>query len=382
MKLVPLTVVAPLVADRVQPFDDSRPYIATGGLDDDGNFYPDMVMYENRPTRADLCVLPGDVCMARMQGTLKVFLFEATHSKLILSTGFAVFRPVPELDSRYLFHYLRADRVQDTKDALCSGATQKAITNEKIATLEIPLPSLAEQRRIADILDQAESLRVKRRAALAQLATLTQAYFLDLFGDPATNPKKWPRAKLEDAILRASDGPHVSPNYSESGIPFLSTRHVRAGEITWEDMKFISRDDAEFQWRKCKPEFGDILYTKGGTTGLAAMVTTYEPFAIWVHIALLKPKPEKVDPLWLESMLNSTFCYRQSQELTHGIANRDLGLTRMIEINMFLPPLPLQHVFANQVTSMKKLRAAYHASLDRMDALFATLQHNSFRGEL
>ena len=240
----------------------------------------------------------------------------------------------------------------------------------------------ADRRRIVEVLDRAEALRTKRRAALSQLDALTQSIFLDLFGDPATNPKGWQRVKLGDAVFSASDGPHVSPTYSDDGIPFISTRHVRAGEITWKDLKFISPGDADIHWRKCKPEFGDILYTKGGTTGLAVAVTTNEPFALWVHVALLKPNPTKVDSKWLESMLNTEFCYRQSQELTHGIANRDLGLTRMIKIDMFLPPLTLQHEFARRVAAVKKLKTTHQASLVELDGLFAALQFRAFRGEL
>ena len=182
-------------------------------------------------------------------------------------------------------------------------------------------------------------------------------------------------------MYSASDGPHVSPKYSEAGVPFLSTRHVRAGEIAWENLKFINQEDAEIQWRKCKPERGDILCTKGGTTGLAARVRTDRPFAVWVHVALLKPNPKKVDSTWLESMLNSDFCYRQSQKLTHGIANHDLGLTRMVNIDIFLPPLDQQRAFMRRRLLVEELKGSHRASLAEMDALFASLQHCAFRVE-
>ncbi len=264
-------------------------------------------------------------------------------------------------------------------DRAAKGLT---LNKEKLLEIAIPIPSLPEQRRIREVLDRAEALRAKRRAALAQLDTLIQSIFFDMFGDPGVNPKAWPLGKLENVIFSASDGPHVSPTYTEVGVPFLSTRHVRAGEITWEDLKFISQEDAEFHWRKCKPERGDILYTKGGTTGLAATVRTSQPFAIWVHLALLKPNHDVVDSSWLEAMLNCDYCYRQAQVLTHGIANRDLGLTRMVKIRMFLPPLPLQQKFTRRVDTVQKLKATYLNSLAEQDALFGALQCRAFRGEL
>lgn len=295
--------------------------------------------------------------------------------------GFKSFIPKPNrVHAKFLYHWLRKNRTY--LESLGNGATFKEVSKAVVSRIELPLPPLPEQQRIAEVLDQVEGLRAKRRAALAQLDTLTQSIFIDMFGDPVTNPKQWRRAKLGDVILSASDGPHVSPVYTESGVPFLSTRHVRAGEITWEDLKFISQEDAEVHWKKCKPERGDILYTKGGTTGLAATVMTEQPFAVWVHVALLKPDRALVDSIWLESMLNGEFCYRQSQVLTHGIANRDLGLTRMVNIDVILPALTLQCEFARRVAIVEKLKSAHRASLAELDALFASLQHRAFRGEL
>jgi type I restriction enzyme S subunit len=248
--------------------------------------------------------------------------------------------------------------------------------------VEIPLPSLPEQRWIADILDQADVLRAKRRTALARLDALTQSVFLDMFGDPSTNPLQWPEVTVGDVTTSAMDGPHVSPIYADAGIPFISTRNVRRGEIIWQDLKFISPEEAEIQWRKCKPVRGDILYTKGGTTGLAAVVDTADPFAVWVHVAVVRPDHARVSSLWLEAMLNSQFCYQQSQRLTHGIANRDLGLTRMVKIRMFLPPKLLQDKFVARKTALDALISQNRLWLAEAESLFASLRHRAFAGEL
>lgn len=283
------------------------------------------------------------------------------------------------IELKYLEHIFRGGL---DLTSVITGAAQPQITRQSLAPLKFRFPSLPEQRRIAAILDQADSLRAKRREALAQLDSFTQSIFVEMFGDPITNPLNWPRVTLGDLVLSASDGPHVSPKYSNTGVPFLSTRHVRPGEISWEDLKFITGEEAAVQWKKCKPERGDLLYTKGGTTGFAAVVNTDESFAIWVHVALLKPNFQKVDSTWLESMLNTGYCYRQSQELTHGIANRDLGLKRMIRIGMYQPPIELQRKFALRSSSVYVLKSNYRKSLAELDTLFDSLKHRAFRGEL
>ena len=203
-----------------------------------------------------------------------------------------------------------------------------------------------------------------------------------MFGDPVKNPMNWKSITLEDVLISAKDGPHVSPSYTGKGIPFLSTRNIRPGEVIWDDLKFVSREDAEDFWKRGKPERGDILYTKGGTTGLAKAIDFDREVAVWVHIAVLKVKQNLVAPLWLENMLNSNYCYQQSQELTFGIVNRDLGLQRMPRIKMYLPPLPLQEKFAQIVQRFERLRVQQREADRQVEHLFQTVLHRAFRGEL
>ena len=263
-----------------------------------------------------------------------------------------------------------------------TGTTRGKLTKGGASEILIPLPPLSEQRRIASILDQADELRQKRQQAIEKLDQLLQATFIDMFGDPASNPQGWNLGKLGDVIHSAKDGPHVSPNYSETGIPFLSTRHVRAGKIVWDDLKFITEEDAQIHWKKCKPTRGDILYTKGGTTGLAAVVDTDLDFAVWVHVALLKTNHDKVRSEWLVSMLNTQYCYEQSQRYTHGIANRDLGLKRMVNIEMYIPSLDEQDKFVNFKNKLMKNNLLFENSNSYFEQLFKSLQNQAFNGTL
>ncbi len=305
----------------------------------------------------------------------KKLLLNQRVGKLIIKKPELIYFP-------YLKYVLNREKVKKYFLKFAGGGLQINLGKEDILSVKVPIPPLEEQKRIAEILDRSQFLISKRQEAIALLDSLTQAIFIEMFGDPVKNPKGWKTIVLGDVITSASDGPHVSPKYADSGIPFLSTRHIQRGKINWTDLKFISLDEAEIQWKKCRPQRGDILYTKGGTTGIAATVDFDEPFAVWVHVALLKTDKNKVEPKWLENMLNCAFCYQQSQRLTHGIANRDLGLKRMVGIEMFLPPLPLQKEFAQRVEAVEKLKATHRASLTELQALFASLQHRAFRGEL
>ena len=361
-------------------------YIDLSSVDKDTKSIASIERYEcsDAPSRARQLVETDDVLVATVRPNLNgVALVKGARHGMTASTGYCVLRPDKDkLDSRFLFHWVKTGVFVQRMVDVAIGANYPAVSDAKVKASKIPLPPLAEQKRIARILDAADALRAKRREALAKLDTLLRSTFLDMFGDPVTNPMGWEQSVVGDVVHAAKDGPHVSPTYAESGVPFVSTRHIKPGEVVWEDLKYIDQDEANRQWKKCKPEFGDILYTKGGTTGIAARVTTSEPFAVWVHVALLKPIVKKVHPIWIEAMLNSAYCYAQSQRYTHGIANRDLGLKRMVKIQMYLPPLAEQRGFAAIVESIEHQKASQRAHLAELDTLFASLQSRAFRGDL
>ena len=139
-------------------------------------------------------------------------------------------------------------------------------------------------------------------------------------------------------IVAAIDGPHFSPKYHDSGIPFLSARNLKADRWSLEDAKFISEEDYREFCRRVRPEIGDVLYTKGGTTGVARAVDLEFPFQVWVHIAVLKLNHTRITPEFLAFCLNSPRCYEQSQLFTRGATNQDLGLGRMKDIELPVPP--------------------------------------------
>ena len=151
-------------------------------------------------------------------------------------------------------------------------------------------------------------------------------------------PKSWDVITMRRVIRAAIDGPHFSPEYQDKGIPFLSARNVRPDKWLLDDAKFISKSNYNLFCQRVRPEIGDVLYTKGGTTGVARAVDLNFPFQVWVHIAVLKLDRQLIAPEFLAFCLNSPRCYEQSQLFTRGATNQDLGLGRMKQIELPLPP--------------------------------------------
>ncbi|MCP5244911.1 MAG: restriction endonuclease subunit S [Burkholderiales bacterium] len=136
-------------------------------------------------------------------------------------------------------------------------------------------------------------------------------------------PPTWQWVKLGELVWSVKDGPHYTPKYSDDGIPFISGDNVRPTGVDFENVKYISEGLHKELSARCKPELDDLLYTKGGTTGIARVNTYDFEFNVWVHVAVLK-FTKTIKPFYLQHALNSPKCYSQSQKYTHGVGNQDL----------------------------------------------------------
>jgi type I restriction enzyme S subunit len=288
-----------------------------------------------------------------------------------------------KVDPRFLFHWFSSPRMQTTIRSFGQQTTNISNLNvERCLQLEFPLPSLQEQRRIAEVLDRADGLRAKRRAALAQLDTLTQSIFLDVFGDPFENTKKIKTALLQDICLRITDGTHKPPKWAASGHPFLFVSNITSGEINFDTQKFISDETHASLTRRCPIEVGDVLYSTVGSYGIPAKVRTSRKFAFQRHIAHLKPNPAMLDSEFLCAMLASPPLRRQADKSARGMAQKTVNLAEIAKFIAFCPPLPDQREFTRKVAGVEKLKVAYRTSLANLDDLFTVLQHRAFLGDL
>ena len=191
----------------------------------------------------------------------------------------------------------------------------------------------------------------------------------------------WKETTIGEECFYIKDGPHKSLSdigKGNGGHPFISVRNIVDGYINFSNAKYISDEDYAAAIKKCHPEKGDMLYSKGGTTGIAKLIDVEEKFANWVHVAVLKFDKEKLNGVFFENMLNSTYCYEQSQRLTKGIANRDLVLSAMAQIKMYRPPLELQNQFADFVAQIDKSKATVQKALDETQLLFDSLMQQYF----
>ena len=255
----------------------------------------------------------------------------------------------------YLYFFMESYMDELRKQSI--GGVIKYIKLKNLTDAFIELPSIEVQRKIVNIISKSKEIISKKENEFKLLDELVRARFVEMFGDPVTNPKDWETTSIGDECYYIKDGPHKSlPDIGRDngGYPFISVRNIVNGYIDFSDARYISDEDYYDSIKKCHPEKGDMLYSKGGTTGIAKLIDIDEPFANWVHVAVLKFDKSRLNGVFFESMLNSDYCYSQSQRLTKGIANRDLVLSAMAQIKLYCPPLELQNQFASFVQEIDK----------------------------
>jgi type I restriction enzyme S subunit len=314
----------------------------------------------------------------------KIAQAKPTHRFAFGSTEFHVVRSDRDaLDPRYLAHFLRQDRIRlEGQRKMTGSAGQRRVPEHFLASLQIPLPPLPEQRRIAAILDKAEALRAKRRAAIQKLDELTQSIFLDMFGDPATNPKSWPNQSLDELFDIARGG---SPRPIDAFITEADdgVNWIMIGDTT-EGGKYITRTrkrikpEGVSRSRMVKP--GDFLLTNSMSFGRPYILQTSG--CIHDGWLVLSPRSSGFESDYFYTLLGSRAVYAEFQRRASGATVKNLNIELVHGVRVPVAPASEQKRFAASVACIEDARRQLVSASSRLDDLFASLQQRAFRGEL
>ncbi len=318
------------------------------------------------------------------KGTLLISIFATVGRTAELdidaTTNQAIVGLVPKsngFDKKFIRFYL--DSQVKKLIEMSRGVAQNNINKSILSDIEIPLPDIKTQQKIASILEQADAARQKRKQANKLTEQFLQSIFLEIFGDPVRNEKGWEIKRLEEVSNKITDGVHAKPVYVERGIPFISVKDITSGQLIFEKCKFISKEAHQEYTRRCKPEFGDVLYTKvGATYGRPAIVATHEEFSLYVSVALIKPKSGEVNPLYLREFLRSDYAKWQADHAISGIGVPDLHLIEIKNFKIPIPPISLQKKFSNIVDQVEQLRSKQRESEKELENLFNSLMQRYF----
>ncbi|MEX2160007.1 MAG: restriction endonuclease subunit S [Dehalococcoidia bacterium] len=268
-------------------------------------------------------------------------------------------------------------------EAESHGAIMAGFNSALLKKLRIPLPPLAEQRRITAILDQADALRAQRRAALAQLDTLTQAIFLDMFGDPIRNPKGFPvrpMIELVDPERPISYGILMPGPDQAEGVKYVRVVDMKGGGVELSAIRKTTGAISDaFHRSLLRP--GDLLMSIRGHVGRVAVVpAALDGANITQDTARLAI--QGASSVFVRESLRTQGLQRWMEKHTKGVAVRGINLGDLKQMPVMLPQIRYQETFACRAVAIENLRTIQRASLAKLDELFAALQHRAFRGEL
>ncbi|QUV68759.1 restriction endonuclease subunit S [Acinetobacter baumannii] len=300
-----------------------------------------------------------------------------------------IFKVVPnneKIDKTYLKRALELSIVE--MESQVHGATMKHITRGKFLANKIPLPPLAEQRRIASILDQADELRQKRQQAIKKLDQLLQATFIDMFGDPVSNPKGWRSDKnlgdVADIVSGITKGRKITGK-SLREIPYLAVSNVQDKYLNLSIIKTIEASDDEIKRYKLRQ--GDLLLTEGGDPDKLGQGTLWnnevDECIHQNHVFRVRLTSKEFTPNYLNWIIGSEYGKRyflKSAKQTTGIASINMG--QLKKLPLLIPPINLQIQFDERCIKIHQIKNKLVDSCKDINNLFSSLQNQAFSGTL
>ena len=259
--------------------------------------------------------------------------------------------------------------------------TVKHLSAKELNKLELNVPELSNQDRIADILNRLEAVIEKRREELDKLDELIKARFVEMFGNPVANDMGWDTVPLENICKAIVDCPHSTPSYTneDTGFMCIRTSIVKKNKILWDDIEYISEDEFAKRIQRKKPEVGDIVYTReGAILGIAAIIDRDCNVALGQRSMLLSPDIDKCTSEFLCVAMNSDSFLDNALRGVSGSASPHINVGDIKTFKMIMPPVELQNQFSDFVKQVDKSKVAIQAALEKSQLLFESLMQKYF----
>lgn len=317
----------------------------------------------------------------------KITFAKKEHLPLCMNTSTMRFKPLDEnvIDLNYVKYYFQSRTFTDQLRKLITGSAQLNFGPSHIKKINIPLPPLPEQRRIAKMLDEADRVRRLNKSLISEYDQLTQSLFLEMFGDPVSNPMGWEKVKLKELYINSKEGTKCGPfgsalkkhEYTNIGIPVWVMDNINNNKFIEEKSLYITKEKFD-TLKGYKTEKGDIIISRAGTVGKMAVIEYDGDAIISTNLIRLRLDKNKLQPE-IFSLLMNNWGPRVAQLKTGGegsFTHMNTGILN--EINYPLPPLFLQTQFADRITVIEAQKQKAEESLKESENLFNALLQEVF----
>ena len=351
---------------------------------------PSELLGSEAPSRARQKIRGRDILVSTVRPNLNAVAWVTSEfDGATASTGFCVLRPNLEIVcDRYLYHWVRTPEFFGEMTKVATGASYPAVSDRIIKNSKIPLPpSLAEQKRLAAILDQADAIRRKRQQALRLTDDFLRSVFLDFFGDPVTNPKGWPEIRFGDVIQEGPQNGLYKPSTEYgSGTPILRIDAFYDGVVLAESslkrLRLSPEDKSLYLLRE-----GDIVVNRVNSLeylGKSAIIPRFsEEIVFESNIMRMSMDRLRFEPRFIVAMLQTQHIKRQIKICAKQAVNQaSINQSDVKSLRIFEPPMALQRDYVRTVEQLEKLQRQQVRHLAEAETLFQSLQHRAFTGQL
>lgn len=309
------------------------------------------------------------------------------------STEFHVVRAnLNKLDPTYLFYLLWSDAFRFLgTNAMAGAAGQKRVGTPFLKQLEIPLPPIDEQKRIAEILDKADAIRQKRKQAIDLADEFLRSVFLDMFGDPVTNPKGWEKKPLVELATQDKraivDGPFgaslKTDEYIESGVPVIRINNIRERKFVNENFKYITEEKYE-ELKRSSVEKNDVLVARvGHTIGKACVFEQkFKALLSTTGVCKITCEQSKIHHGFLEALWANGSFQKYIKGFAKGAGQPYYNLTTIKAFEIIKPPLELQHRYIELSQQVAFAVDRAECSYEQLENIFQSLNQKAFSGQL
>lgn len=371
--------------------DDQITYIDLSSVDKDSKVIKNEDVQKIQaclaPSRARQLVDSADVLVATVRPNLNgVALVSSDYQGATASTGYCVLRPNNKLlDSKYLFYWVQTESFVSDMMGKATGANYPAVSDKIVKESQIPLPPLDEQKRIAAILDKADAIRQKRKQAIVLADEFLHSVFLEMFGDPVSNPKGWEVKPLSELIMKGDKINYgiVQPgDHVEDGIPIVRVGDIKDGSIDKSKLKRVARIIDE-KHSKSRLVGDEILITcVGATVGKVALADASLSGFNTVRALTRVRLNEEVNRSFVFRYLQSPFIQGYFQSQLRTVGQPTLNGKQIGETPILLPNLNMQREFLQLSDMAQTAKDLSNSQLIEADNMFNALSQKAFSGQL
>jgi type I restriction enzyme S subunit len=227
-------------------------------------------------------------------------------------------------------------------------------------------------------------LRDKTAQLLTEYNLLAQSVFLEMFGDPMSNPKEWGTKTINDINIKIVDCPHSTPKYvnSNSNYPCIRTSEIKNGEIEWKSMKYLDKENHLERISRLEPLENDLIFGREGVVGEIALIPENTHISLGQRVMLFRVNKKMIIPLFYHALIKSNGIQQKIKRKAIGATVKRINIKDVKLIEVPIPPINLQNQFAEKIGLIEQQKKLAKQELQESEDLFNCLLQQAFKGEL